>query len=267
MRTSALPLSAAAVTLVLGLAGCAGGATSELNAAPSSAPPAPTESGSAAATPAPTTDAPEVQTPVECEPLDLTAGTVAGSDLGPCLRAVVVRDETGTVTISGDELAGTVDYRYTPTLEFRGDLETGAGPASISVVDGVTLVDEGDGPIVADLDAADPGQKEAGSTADAYRVYCDPGFIGDLVEAGKTWKVSAARQQVETPDGSVEAYRVDSEAPYSWFGIPVESYTVWVTAEGRPVATESTTAFLGRSATLSQKLSRVGEPVTISPLS
>lgn len=267
MRTSVIPLSAVAVGFALAVTGCTGGTTPAPSGSASSAPSAPAASAAATPTPSPTTAAPVVEKPVECETLDLTAATVAGGDLGPCIQAVLVRYDTGTIKIAGDELAGTVVYHYDPTFEFRGDIETGAGPASISFVDGVMMLDEGDGPVIADVDAADPGEQSAGSTAEVYRVFSDPGFMGDLIGAADTWKVSPTPEEVETADGSVEAYRLDSAAAYSWYDIPVDSYTLWITAEGRPVATESTTGFLGRTATLTQQLSGLGEPVTISPLS
>lgn len=266
MRTPALPLLAA--TAVLALAGCSDAETPAPSTSPtasasaSAAPPA-----SASPTPDATAGAPVVETPVECETLDLASGTVAGSDLGPCLQAVLVRYDTGTLTISGDELAGEVSYHYDPMFEFRGDLETGGGPVAISFVDGDMLIDEGDGPVVADPDSADPTEQAAGTAAEAYRVFSDPGFLGDLIGGGDTWSVSAAPEPVETPDGSVEAYRLESTAAYDWYGIPIDAYTLWLTEDFRPVAAESTTGFLGRTATLTQQLSGLGEPVTISPLS
>lgn len=267
MRTSVLPLPVAAVALTLALAGCTGQTTP--------APPASSASGAAAPSPtatepapSPTTAAPAVDTPPECETLDLSAGTVAGADLGPCIQATLVRYDSGTLTIDGDELAGTVVYHYDPAFEFRGDLETGAGPAAISFVGGVMLLDEGDGPVVADVGASDAGSQAAGSTAEVYRVFSDPGFMGDLIGAGESWSVSDAPEKVETPDGgSVDAYRLESGAAYSWYDIPIDSYTLWLTADGRPVAAESTTGFLGRTATVTQHLTGLGEPVTITPLS
>lgn len=265
MRTPVLPLSIAAVAAVLALTGCTGPAEPGPTDPPSTATTTPTEPGTPSSTP--TAAAPVVEKPVECETLDLAATTVTGGDLGPCIQAVLVRYDSGTLTISGDELAGKIVYHYDPMFEFRGELETGAGPASISFVDGAMLLDDGDGPVVADVDSADVSQQEAGSTAEIYRVFSDPGFMGDLIGAGETWQVSPEPEDVETPDGTVEAYRLVSAAPYTWYDIPVESYTLWITTEGLPVAAESTTGFLGRTATITQKLSGLGDPVTISPLS
>ncbi|MFI8633725.1 hypothetical protein ACIGEP_14145 [Microbacterium sp. NPDC077663] len=268
MRTPALPVLAASAVLVLALAGCSGDPAPEPSVRPSGAASAPGDpSASAAPAPTPATAAPAVETPVECESVDLSSGTVAGSDLGPCIQAVLVRYDSGTLTISGDELAGTVVYHYDPMFEFRGDLETGAGPASISFVDGVMLLDDGNGPVVADVDASEPAQQEAGATAEIYRVLADPGFIGDLIGGSDSWRVSAAPESVETPDGAVDAYRIESTAAYSWYDIPVDAYTLWLTEDYRPVAAESTTGFLGRTATLTQQLSGLGEPVSITPLS
>lgn len=265
MRTSALPSSVAAVALSLALAGCTGTTAPAPDA--SSAPGTPTPT-TTTQPPSPSATDASADTPPECETLDLTAGTLAGSDLGPCIQATLMRDDTGTLTVEGDELAGTVVYHYDPAFEFRGDLETGGGPVSISFVGGVMMLDEGDGPVVADVGASEPASRAAGSTAEAYRVFADPGFIGDLVGAGESWTVSDAPEEVEAADGgSVEAYRIQSPAAYSWYDIPIDSYTLWMTADGLPVATESTSDLLGRTATLTQRLTGFGEPVTVTPLS
>lgn len=268
MRLSTPALLAATAAAAVLLAGCSADATPDPSASATADAGAPaTPSASAATSPSATAEPPVVETPVECETVDLAAGTIAGTDLGPCLQAILVRYDSGTLTISGDELAGTVAYHYDPLFEFRGDFETGAGPASLSFVDGEMLLDAGDGPVIADVGASDPAEQEAGSTAEAYRVFSDPGFMGDLIGAGDTWSVSAAPEEVETPDGSVEAYRLDSAAAYTWYDIPIDAYTLWLTEDLRPVAATSTTGFLGRSATLTQQLSGLGEPVTITPLS
>jgi hypothetical protein len=267
VRTPALPLLAASAAVVLALTGCSADPAPQPSSSPSGTASAAAPSGSAAPTATATSAAPVVETPVECETVDLTAGTVAGSDLGSCIQAVLVRYDSGTLTISGDELAGTVAYHYDPTFEFRGDLETGAGPASISFVDGVMLLDDGNGPVTADVDAADPAEQEAGATAEIYRVFSDPGFIGDLIGGSDGWSISDAPEAVETPDGPVDAYRIENTAPYRWYDIPIDAYTLWLTEDYRPVAAESTTGFLGRTATLTQQLSGLGEPVSITPLS
>jgi len=267
VRTSALPMSVAAIALILALAGCTGQTEPAPAASSAIGVPVPSTTETEPA-PSPTAADPSVDTAPECETLDLSAGTAAGSDLGPCIQATLARDDTGSLTIDGDELAGTVVYRYDPAFEFRGDLETGGGPVAISFVDGVMMLDDGDGPVVADVDASDTASQAAGSTAEVYRIFADPGFIGDLVGAGESWTVSDAPEEVETADGgSVEAYRIESPAAYSWYDIPIDSYTLWMTADGRPVATESTTDLLGRTSTLTQRLTGFGEPVTVSPLS
>lgn len=267
MRSPALPLAPVLLAAAIALTGCTDGTdpVDEPSAAASAPSATPTTQ---ATTPAPVASEAAVETPVECETLDLASGTVAGAELGPCVQAMLVRYDSGILTLSGDEIAGEISYHYDPTFEFRGDLETGGGPAEISFVDGVMLLDEGDGPVAADVDGASPEEQAAGATAEAYRVFADPGFIGDLIGEGESWTVSGAPEPVELPGGeTVEAYRIDAAAPYTWFDIPIDAYTLWLTADARPVAAESTTAFLGRSATVTQQLSQLGEPVTILPLS
>jgi hypothetical protein len=267
VRSPVLPSTVVLLAAAVALSGCTVGADpvddpSDAASSPAAAPATPTP------TPTPVATETAIETPAECETLDLAAGTVAGAELGPCVQAMLVRYDSGILTLAGDEIAGKVAYHYDPMFEFRGDLETGAGPAAISFVDGVMLLDEGDGPVVADVDGATPEEQSAGTTAEAYRVFSDPGFIGDLIGEGESWTVSSAPESVDLPGGeAIDAYRIDAAAPYAWFDIPIDAYTLWLTADARPVAAESTTAFLGRTATVTQQLSQLGEPVTILPLS
>lgn len=262
---SAARLVPALVAATLLFAGCAPTPAPAPTETPASSEPS-AEPTAAAPTPEPTSESAEA--PAECEPVALAAGAVVeGADLGPCLQAIVVGHESGTLTLTGDELAGQVVYRYAPTFDFRADLETGDGPLALSFVDDVMMLDTGEGPVVGDRESSDPDEQMAGTTGELYRVFADPGFISDLIREGATWTVADAAEELALDDGTtVEAWRIDSDAPYSWFDIPVEAYAVWVTEEWAPVRAESTTGFLGRTTTITQQFSGLGDAVTITPL-
>lgn len=267
MRRSA-PLAAAALAVAALLAGC----SAEPAPAPtaSASEPSATAPAAPSSTPAPTASAPaEAVVPEECEAIPFApGGSLTGTELGPCLQAVVARHDTGTLTLSGAELAGTVSYHYDPMFEFRGDLETGDGPVSVSFVDGELLLDTGDGPVVGNVESTVPEEQMAGATGELYRVFSDPGFMGDLIGASESWSVSATTESVSLPDGTAPAaYRIDSAEPFAWYDIPIDAYSVWVTEEWMPVAAESTSAFLGRTTTITQQFTGLGEPVRIEPLS
>lgn len=257
----------AAITAMaaLALTGCTPAAEPEptVSTSPSAAP---TQEPTSSPTPEATGEA---ETAIEaCEPISLDLGAeLAGADLGACLQASVAALDTGVVELLSPELAGHVEYRYDPSFAFAAELETGDGAVAMSYVDGVMLLDDGTGPVVGDLESEDEAEQMAGMTGELYRVFADPGFVGDLIREGELLNVASTLESVELADGtSVPAYRIDSAAAYTWYDIPVDALTVWVTEDWTPVAAESTTAFLGRTSTIRQEFSGLGEPVTIRPL-
>lgn len=252
--TTAGTAALTATLALVALTGCTPGPTSTTA-------PSPTVIGTEAPEPAPSTTegaAPTpADTPVECEGIRVGEGSsIDGASLGPCLQASIERHGSGVLTVSGDELGGRIEYHYEPAFEFRGELETGDGPVSISFVDDVIMVDSGTGPIVGDASSDDAEAQMAGVAGELYRVFSDPGFIDDLIRESENWTV--------THDG--ESWRADSNAPFSWYGIPVAAYSAWFSDGWDPIAAESTSDFLGHTATIRQDFSALGEPVDIAPL-
>lgn len=269
MRPTAGSSVAALATLVLlSLAACAPAEGNAPVASPTATDAAPAPTATATAVPAPDDTSEAGGVPVECETVDLTpGGTVAGEELGPCLQAALVQADTGTVTLSGAELGGTVQYRHSPAFAFAGELETGDGAVEMSFIDDVMTLDAGDGPIIADPESADPDEQLAGITGELYRVFSDPAFIAELIAAGDTWRIGSEPEEV-TPAGGepVTATRIESAAPFSWYDIPIEDYTVLVAEDFTPVTATSTTGFLGRSASMTQEFTGIGGPVSIEPV-
>ncbi|WP_405373558.1 MULTISPECIES: hypothetical protein [unclassified Microbacterium] len=240
------------------------GATGPASAAPTPSAAAPAETS----TPDPEPTAAAREVPPECESIDVElGGTLYGGDLGSCLQAAIAGYDTGMLTLTGPELAGEATYHYDPQFEFRANLETGDGPVEMSFVDGVMMLDDGSGPVVGDPESDDPDTRLAGVAGELYRVFSDPGFIGDLIDASESWNVADATDEVQLRSGeTVTAYRVESSAPFRWFDIPVDSYAVQFTADWQPVSAASTSDFFGTSSTITQEFSRLGEPVSIEPL-
>ncbi|MFS0866685.1 hypothetical protein AB3M83_05030 [Microbacterium sp. 179-B 1A2 NHS] len=263
--TAGIPAAALTAVALLALAGCTGTAEPAPAASDTTvASPSPTQTGAA---PTPTATAAD-DVPVECESLTVPpGGTVSGEDLGPCLQAALVLADTGTLTLSGDELGGTVQYRHRPDFAFSGELETGDGAVAMSFVDGVMMLDSGDGPVVGDPESDDPDEQLAGVTGELYRVFSDPGFIADFIAAGETWEIGSETEELSPAGGdAVTAVRARSTAPFSWYDIPIDSYTVFFAEDFTPVSASSTTGFLGHTSSITQDFSGVGEPVSIEPI-
>lgn len=250
---------------VLVLAGCSGAPAATESETPASAP-----AVSAAATPSatPTPEPAGWTAPDECTAIDVSPGaTVSGDELGACIQTALSSFGTGKETISGAELGGEIQFRYTPDFEFQGSLETGDGPVEITFLDGTMWIDSGSGPVKGDAESADPDEQMAGITGELYRVFSDPSFAGDLIAASPTWTVASAQESITLANGeAVPATRITSDAPFSWYDLPVQKYVVWFADDWTPVAAEGTASFFGASSTVTQQYYDLGEPVEITPV-
>lgn len=260
------PGFAASLLAVLLLAGCSAAPAAEESVAPSSTPTAATATPTASTTPTP--EPAGWTAPEECTSLDVTAGaTVDGETLGACLQKGLAAYGSGSETISGEELGGEVRFRYTPDFEFQGELETGDGPVKITFLDGTMWVDHGEGAVKGDLESADPDEQMAGIAGELYRVLSDPTFAGDLVAASPEWTVAAATESITLINGeTVEAHRMRSAAPFSWYDLPVQEYVVWLAPDWTPVGSQATASFFGTASTVTQHYYDLGEPVEITPV-
>lgn len=261
-KTAGIALTALAVLL---LAGCSGAPAASESETPTAAP---TVDAAPTATATPTPEPAGWTAPAECTAMDTSPGaSVTGAELGACLQKALSSFGTGRETITGAELGGEIRFRYTPDFEFQGSLETGDGPVEITFLDSTMWIDSGNGPIKGDPESSDPDEQMAGITGELYRVFSDPSFAGDLIAASPTWTVASARESITLANGeTVSATRITSDAPFSWYDLPVQKYVVWFADDWTPVGSEGTASFFGASSTITQHYYDLGEPVEITPV-
>lgn len=260
-KTAGFALTALAALLLAGCSATPAPSESDTPAA------APTASASPTASATPTPEPAAWSAPEECTAIDVSPGaTVTGDELGACIQTALSSFGTGKETISGAELGGEIRFQYTPEFEFQGSLETGDGPIEITFLDGIMWIDSGDGPVKGDPESTDPDEQMAGITGELYRVFSDPSFAGDLIAASPSWTVASAPDSITLANGdTVSATRITSDAPFSWYDLPVQSYVVWFADDWTPVGSEGTASFFGASSTITQHYYDLGEPVEITP--
>lgn len=203
--------------------------------------------------------------PAACTSIAIAPGaTLTGAALGACVEEALSSFGSGRMLLTGDQLAGTIAFTYSPRFSFAGELESGDGPVELTFVDETMWVDYGDGPIRGDATSAVTDEQMAGIAGELYRVFSDPAFAGDLIASSPSWTVDTAPARHTLPTGEVDAYRIVSAAPFAWYDIPVQEYVLWVAPDWTPVAAQSTSDVLSARATVTQDFYDLGEPITVT---
>lgn len=252
----------AAAIAVLCLTGCTG-ATSPQETTPVAPVPSVSPTETPAAQPEATWTAPD-----SCTSLDLTANAVLPGDaLGLCVSEALSSYGSGTESILGDDLSGTIQFTYDPEFSFQGSLQTPSGPIDLTLIDGTMWIDSGAGPVRGDPDSANPEEVLVGVTGELYRIYADPRVAAEMIAAAPEWRVAPDRELRVLDNGDeIEAYRIVNVEPFVWHEIPADEYILWFAEDWTPVGAQGTMTLMGVTSTLSQQFYDLGEPVTIAPV-
>ncbi|MDA4891357.1 hypothetical protein PFZ55_31200 [Streptomyces sp. MS2A] len=265
MRMRAL-VPGAVIVLAALLAGCTATAPAPTGS-PSADASTPSPLPNATLTPTPTPSEKTWASPAECAALPLSPGAAYdGATLGACVAMALRSTGSGLETIRSGSQNGEVRFRYAPDFEMQGTIDDAEGSMEVTYIDGQMWIDRGTGPIAGDVTSADPEVMIAGIAGELTRIFADPAATVDLIAASPTWTVQEPAP-VELPNGTtVDAYRIVSDAAFSWGGVGVDAYELWYSDGWVPVGATGTVSFLGLTETATQYYHDLGSPVEITPV-
>jgi len=268
-----MPRSPRSVPAALTLALAAVFALSACTAASPLSGSSPTESASTpgatatATAPGSTGGAAAISAPADCDAVDLKPGAkVAGTDLAACVVGYSRAARSGHVSMSAsDGASGGADFVFGDAPSMSGTVTSSDGTTSFVLTPDEAWVTLDGAWVQGDVNSSDPKKMLAGTVGQAYRAFADPSAAASLISAASSWTVQTDQDAVDVPgEGQVQAWRLQSDAPFSALGTQVQDMIVWLSSAHVPVGTQATVSVGGVQTTTAQHFSRWGMPVSIA---